>query len=74
MSYRAVVVGATGAVGSALVRELLRSPACAGVVALTRRPADNLALSDGLRVHVIDLGQLETATREIGRASCRERV
>ena len=69
MSYRAVVVGATGAVGSALVRELLRSSACAGVVALTRRPTDNLALSDSLRVHVIDLGQLETATRDLA-AGC----
>ncbi len=36
-SYKAVVVGGTGAVGSALVRELLASPACTGVTVLARR-------------------------------------
>ena len=37
-TYRAVVIGATGAVGSALVRDLLASPRCAEVTALARRP------------------------------------
>jgi uncharacterized protein YbjT (DUF2867 family) len=36
--YRALVVGATGAVGSALVAELLASPRCQEVLTLTRRP------------------------------------
>jgi uncharacterized protein YbjT (DUF2867 family) len=36
--YRAVLVGATGAVGSALVAELLASEACVEVRVLARRP------------------------------------
>ena len=63
-SYRAVVVGATGAVGGALVRELIESPRCERVVALARRRTDALAASPKLTVHVVDLAQLETATRE----------
>jgi uncharacterized protein YbjT (DUF2867 family) len=42
--YRAIVVGATGAIGSALVRELLASPRCEGVTALARRPVDLFAV------------------------------
>lgn len=36
--YRALVIGATGAVGSALVRELLWSARCHAMTMLTRRP------------------------------------
>ena len=64
-SYRAIVVGATGAVGSALVRELIASPRCERVVALSRRQADALGTSPKLAVHVVDLERLETATREL---------
>jgi uncharacterized protein YbjT (DUF2867 family) len=59
--YRAVILGATGAVGSALTRELLASPLCRGVVAITRRAAD-FESTEKLRVHVIDLRELEAST------------
>ena len=70
MSYRAIVLGGTGAVGSSLVRDLLGSPACAGVVALVRRPVDLFANSPGhekLRVEVVPLDQLEAATAPLAR-------
>jgi uncharacterized protein YbjT (DUF2867 family) len=69
-SYGAVVIGATGAVGSALVRELIASPRCERVVALSRRQTDALGISTKLTVHVIDLAQVETATRGLA-AGCK---
>lgn len=63
--YRAVVIGATGAVGSALVRELLASTACLQVTALARRPVEQfngLPGREQLRVEVIDLRDIEAAT------------
>lgn len=71
MLYRAVVAGATGAVGSALVRELLASPRCAQVLALTRRPVTLFADTPGrarLELAVIDYADLEaeTAARAAG--------
>lgn len=42
--YTCLVAGATGAVGLAAVRELCRSPACARVTVLTRRPFDKRAV------------------------------
>ena len=68
MSYRAVIVGATGAVGSALVRELLFSGACAEVVAVTRRPFDAFTDAATLRVQVVNFEQLERATSESAKA------
>jgi uncharacterized protein YbjT (DUF2867 family) len=65
MSYRAIVIGATGAVGGSLVRTLLASRACEGVIALTRRPIES-ATGDKLRVHVIDLERLEEAAAALG--------
>jgi uncharacterized protein YbjT (DUF2867 family) len=69
--YRAVVAGATGAVGSALVRELLASPLCTRVLALTRRPVTLFADTPGrakLTLAVIDYAHLEaeTAARAAG--------
>ncbi len=69
MTYRAVVVGATGAVGSALVRELLASSACDGIVALTRRPMDDERADAKLRGHIVDFDRLEVATTELA-AGC----
>ncbi|ETP39918.1 hypothetical protein F442_12660 [Phytophthora nicotianae P10297] len=37
MEYVTLVQGATGAVGRALVAELVQSPSCTKVIALTRR-------------------------------------
>jgi len=68
MTYRAVMVGATGAVGGALLRHLLASTECAGVVAITRRPV-NLGESPKLRTEVADFASLESATERLA-ASC----
>src|SRR6185369_16650082 len=68
--YRAIVVGATGAVGSALVRELLASPHCEEVTALTRRKVEIFAGLPGhgkLRQRVIDMNDLERETAEAAR-------
>ena len=65
MSYRAVVIGATGAVGGALVRELLASGACTGVVALTRRAANALPSSSKLSIHVVEFGALQERTARL---------
>jgi len=65
MSYRAVVIGATGAVGGALVRELVGSSACAGVVALSRRPAASLPSSSKLAVHLVPFDALQERTAEL---------
>jgi uncharacterized protein YbjT (DUF2867 family) len=55
--YRAIVIGATGAVGSALVRELLESPRCAMVTIVTRR---EIKKDDPkLRQHAADMDNLE---------------
>ncbi len=66
MDYRAIVLGATGAVGSALVEALLRSERCAGVVTLGRRTSEALAArtrAAKLDARVVDLEALEAATR-----------
>jgi oxidoreductase len=39
-SFGAVVIGATGAIGRCLVKELLDSAQCTSLVAITRRPLD----------------------------------
>ncbi|HEY2824801.1 MAG TPA: NAD(P)H-binding protein [Gemmatimonadales bacterium] len=72
MTYRALVLGATGAVGSALTRELLASTTCAQVIALVRRPTplfDALPGKEKLKALVVDLGQLEQETARVG-AGC----
>jgi uncharacterized protein YbjT (DUF2867 family) len=56
MPYRAIVIGATGAVGSALVRELLGSPSCERVAVVVRRPIDRS--EDKLRQIVVDMDEL----------------
>lgn len=55
-SYRAVVVGATGAVGVAVVRRLLAAPRCAAVYALTRRPLEGVGPSP--RLHPLPVSLL----------------
>lgn len=68
-SYRALVIGATGEVGSALVRELAASPACGGIVALTRRKADELQSLSKLVAHIVPFDTLEARAAELG-AGC----
>lgn len=71
-SYKAVVVGATGAVGSALVRELAASPACTLVVALVRRATTVFAHAEGwekIRIEVVDFERLEHSTADVA-AGC----
>jgi uncharacterized protein YbjT (DUF2867 family) len=66
--YGAVVIGATGAVGSALVGELLASPECTRITALVRRSVDTWRGSPGvakLRLEVIDFTSLEAETARL---------
>ena len=58
----AVVIGATGAVGSALVRELIASPRWTQIVVIARRPVDLFAGAPKVRVAVVDLKDLEAQT------------
>ena len=67
VTYAATVIGATGAVGGALVRELLATVACTRVVALVRRQVDSFATvpgSEKLQFHMIDFSDTENATRQ----------
>lgn len=69
--YRAVIVGATGAVGSAIVRALLESELCEQILAIVRRPVtafDALANRRKLEVAIVDFAGLEreTAARAAG--------
>ena len=59
--YRAIVIGGTGAVGSALVNELIASPLCEQVTVVGRsEPAEGLFHDDSgkLQFHVVDMNQL----------------
>ncbi len=59
--YRAVVIGGTGAVGSALVQELLASPRCSQVVVVGRtEPAPDAfgVTSQKLSIHAVNMDQL----------------
>lgn len=62
-SYRAIVIGGTGAVGSSLVRELLASSLCEQVTAVVRQdlPEDKFEDPDcKLRVSVVNMDHLGT--------------
>lgn len=65
--YRAVVAGGTGAVGGAVMRELLASPQCIGVTALVRRDSASLRALPGARdklvVNLIDMRRTESEAR-----------
>lgn len=67
---RAIVLGATGAVGSALVRELLAAPDWLEVTALVRRPTaqfDACARREKLLVHVTPMDRVEAVAAGMGR-------
>ncbi|WP_130618068.1 hypothetical protein [Dyella amyloliquefaciens] len=55
MSFRILVAGGTGQVGAALVRALLATEACAGIVMVNRRAAP-VAVDARLRQTVMDTG------------------
>ena len=67
--YRAAVLGGTGAVGGALVRELLASPKCIGVTAFVRRRSPELeSLPDAQRkldMRVVSMDNLRAETSAI---------
>ena len=68
--YRAVIIGGTGAVGSALIRELIASPLCEGITAIVRNePADDWFddPKNKLRVSVIEMDQLGTEAISLAR-------
>lgn len=70
IARRAIVLGATGAVGSALVRELLAVPDWIEVTALVRRPTDRFDALEGrskLILKVTSMDQLESAAAAAGR-------
>ena len=56
---QAIVIGATGAVGSSLVRELISSSQWERIVVLARRPVALFATSSKVRVQVVRLEELE---------------
>ncbi|MFF2484248.1 NAD(P)H-binding protein [Paenibacillus sp. NPDC058071] len=70
-TYSCLVAGATGLIGSALVRQLLEDPSCRSIIAVTRRPLDyvggggsNMG-NDKLRVVTADFDLLPQALEEI---------
>ncbi|PYR72734.1 MAG: hypothetical protein DMF87_27365, partial [Acidobacteria bacterium] len=65
LHYEAIIIGATGAVGSNVVRALLPSAACTRITALSRRPTnlfDGLQGTEKLEIQVIDYARIEEAT------------
>jgi uncharacterized protein YbjT (DUF2867 family) len=76
-SYQAIVIGATGAVGSSLVRELIASPLCKQVTAVVRRELPEEFFDDPankVRVQILDMDNLGTeaiaAARHCDAAFC----
>jgi nucleoside-diphosphate-sugar epimerase len=68
--HHAIVLGATGAVGSSLVRELLASPRLAALGrgrGAHRRPVDSFEGCEKLKLPIADLDHLERETAEAGR-------
>ena len=66
----AIVIGATGAVGSALVCELLASEKWSKVIILTRRQTDQFSAVEGnskLIQHVVNMDRLEQDTVEFSQ-------
>jgi uncharacterized protein YbjT (DUF2867 family) len=53
-----LLLGATGLVGREILRQLLGDSTVARVVALTRRPLEDIALADKLRNEVVDFDRL----------------
>ena len=66
-SYRAVVLGGTGAVGSSLVRELLLSPRCESVLLLVRKQTDLFSTHSGngkIQQRIVEMENLERETTQ----------
>lgn len=58
-TFKACVLGSTGAVGSNVTKSLLASSSCSAVIAFVRRPSDTCT-SDKLQQHVVDFDKLDT--------------
>ncbi len=71
---RAVVIGAGGGIGAALVRRLLDAPAVAEVLALARRPPVSPPDHPKLRVGPLELGDEATIAAAAATAGPRELV
>ncbi|MEO8034379.1 MAG: SDR family oxidoreductase, partial [Acidobacteriota bacterium] len=64
----AILTGATGAVGSNLLRELLASPSWTRIVSLVRRPSG--VLHPKLTESVVSMDALESSVTPAGAAFC----
>jgi len=64
--YRAAIVGASGAIGAALVRTLRADPRCGHVQALSRRIGDNT--NDSTAIDLLDETSLAAAARQLRTA------
>jgi hypothetical protein len=53
--YKAVVLGATGAVGGALLKDLVQSEKCESVIVLGRRVIPEWKENQKISAHAIDL-------------------
>jgi len=72
MTRRAIVLGATGAVGSALTRELLASRAWESVTIVTRRPTAVFRDAPGvekLTAHVVEMSRVEEGAARLAEGT-----
>jgi oxidoreductase len=78
-SYKAIVIGSTGAIGRELVKLLAESAKCTKVIALSRRAIDTSSLTSvfpGLpaeqtakvHVHVVDYEKLQSSDFDLHNA------
>jgi uncharacterized protein YbjT (DUF2867 family) len=69
-SRAALVAGATGLIGHALVRRLLATPRYQRVHLLLRRPATTFPSSERLKLHTVDFDMLPASLPEVDDVYC----